>query len=763
MEAVRFSTKGISFLRPHEIDHVIEIRRIEVTIINVIQDCMYTVVSEISTNLDEKYLAIKATEIMSLCDDLSTRMGFEQLAENLSLTAALTRIRKMVLLLDAVLVSYVRSHGSGFDLSYFESELDLQGIPVGMDNFGFSFSWVRLACLDAFLDRRKVLVFHLFNEVNHRPGQDLDTGARILTTIQDLTDIWGPVYAVPSTDGLIKYYGLSKGAICPVKVSPGCATAGAVNCHYFSRASFFVRKTSKLLSRHEDPLLAEDDKLLIGGGLHENGYCGYSIKDFKQDWALDTSVLGTHESIWRMESRNLAIGVSKYFGITVSGSQKLVPRTTLKEHILDKWSTNPARSNPGIMNQYLCIEISHCTGYARRIPLKALMTMSSVVAFLDRQSPRWTSTPWGQSLRAALYSNDEDAIFQTWRDFSSDRAQIGELVCCLLELLDSTGRHDHNFDAALLYNDDESVVRIDRRGKDTNDWSMAIEDNHLTCAYAIINEQCLNCEVPNHSASVCHIRHAYTLLETEFAADAFANPGDSSDYTIRPNHRRLTLVDTGNADTAMIGFVTNVASIKRLPLNKPRDLIEICNPVDRWTRSVVFVRASKQSFHGKATPKHTTAQTLSNRPALQNERNPLQGIQPPAQANHCISGDAKASAQEDKFALPRNQLRGSESRRALPTKQSHSQEQIVKTNYPRVPGIKLSTSASTQHSKQQAHRKDSEEGKTLNHNVPMHTARLPRSNADTTDGDDLIPSDIYGQDMWICPQDNYLRLGDLRN
>ena len=205
-----------------------------------------------------------------------------------------------------------------------------------------------------------------------------------------------------------------------------------------------------------------------------------------------------------------------------------------------------------------------------------------------------------------------ETVYHLWKRIASDRTHIGELFCCLLELLDCTGWRDHNFDAALLYNDDESAVHVER-GEHSNDWSRTIQDNHLTCAYAIINEQCLNCDVPNHSASARHIQHAYTVLETEFAADTSTTSDDNYDYKIRPNDQRLRLVDSRCGDIAMLGYVTNSASnFRRTLSNKPRDLVEICNPVDRWTRSVAFVRASKRSFHGKETPKQSTLRSGLN-------------------------------------------------------------------------------------------------------------------------------------------------------
>ena len=165
------------------------------------------------------------------------------------------------------------------------------------------------------------------------------------------------------------------------------ARLALVQCHYYSRSSFFRRRASRLLSRDADLLLAEDDLLLIGGGLRENRDCKYTLSDLARDSSSDFMVLGTTKSVWKLDTRGIAVGVSKIFGITMSGSQKLIPQTTLKQHILDKWTANPSRANPGIFNQHIGVEVSHCTGNARRLSLRELMVSAPMAKVLERQTP----------------------------------------------------------------------------------------------------------------------------------------------------------------------------------------------------------------------------------------------------------------------------------------------------------------------------------------------------------------------------------------
>ena len=507
MMAFRFCTDSFNILTKHCCKGVVEVRRIDTRLVEDIQIGLETTVSLLLEDLtEESIFNLIGQFILSPCESLLSRLGCEVQAQKIGPRTGLGLLRKIALLLDLAMVSYVRSHGSGFHTSHPESEMNHVEVSEGEDLFAFRCSWTKLACLDAFLDGQQVLVLEIWtpdlNNSNINIGRAIyGRPTSILTTMRDLADIWGPIYTVPSASGLIKHYVVSKGVICRVNTKQQCAVPGAVQCHYYSRTSYFRKKASKLISREPEMLLAEDDVLLIGGGLRENFYCDYTISDFSRDFASDFTVLGTKESVWKMDSRSAAIGASKFLGITVSGSQKLIPQTTLKEHILDKWTASPLRANPGIFNQHLGVELSHCTGNARRVSIRELIRCDPMWKVMERQTPGWTLRPWGRSLKKVLFGKDNEAIFHVWKEFASDRAEIAGLLCCLLELLDNTGlAEEKKFHAAVLHANEEYTLPIDTI---INDWSITLRDTHMSAAYVMINEICLNCEVPDHSTSCC--------------------------------------------------------------------------------------------------------------------------------------------------------------------------------------------------------------------------------------------------------------------
>ena len=657
MKSRKFCTNTISILRQHEVNGVIEIKQLELLHIDRLKAAFEDTMSEMLIDLNEATVSDLLNRIHRSCKNLLDRVGSHGcLDKDLDAQAVLTLIRKVVSLLDAIVVSYVRSHS-----------LDPEGpnfgaleVSEGEDWFAFTTSWTKLACLDAFIDGRRVWVFSFLDkdtDVLNRPQSAAENGSYVLTRMQHLADIWGPVYTVPSTSGFIKQYGVSKGVICRTKNTSKSPIPGAVQCHYFPRMSFFRRKASNLLSGGEELLLAEDDLLLIGGGLRTNQDCIYTLSDFRNDYASDISPLGTKESVWKLDTRSLAVGLSKYIGVTVSGTQKLVPHTTLKQLILDKWSTLPSRANPGVLFQYLGVEISHCTGNARRVALRQLMTSSSVMSVLELQNPGWMDKPWGKAFNAALRSDEKDRMFLLWKERVSDRAEMAELFCCMLESLDGTGRDQNNFHAALLHDNEEEVANI----KPTiNDWSITLRDTHETGAYVIINDICLNCEVPDHSTSTCYVENARTVLETEFAAKRADECGESGGhYKLQPGGDLVKEVLCGSLDTTMVE-PTRPGLMMRLLCEKPQDFYELCRRTRPSTRNTVYLRASNTSFHGRDSPKLPRASKLRSTKTLleqQNGRPKSNGrsesnssLKPRATARHAQESKAKISSYFNTFS-----------------------------------------------------------------------------------------------------------------
>ncbi|KAL8670633.1 MAG: hypothetical protein Q9168_004844 [Polycauliona sp. 1 TL-2023] len=585
--------------------HIIEVRSISVATIYRFEQGLESAIDQIvETRLEPHSLIMNLTNLaMEPCQQLLEQIGYEvlqQVIEFLSYDEFLAAIRKTALVVDVALVSYVRSHASGFDGNYFSGDLDELQISDRQGRLAFRCFWAGLACLGPFLDGKKVWVFDFFDPQVHvlssRREQQEHGLVSLLARIEDLADIWGPVYTVPSSTGLVKYYGVSKGIICKVKPKTMGLIPAATPCHYYSGFSFHGKRTSRLLSRNKDLLLSKGELLLIGAGFRNNERCDYTTSAFTKEFASEMTVLGTKESVWKTDSRGITVGLSKYLGVTVSGTQKLIPQTTRKQQTLDRWTASPSRRNPKILNQYLGVEISHCTGNARRISLKEVMTSKLIAPILERQTPSWPQTPWGNALCSALTSTNTEDIATVWKDHAANRKDIADLVCCTLEVLDTTGWNEQEiFNSAILVDNEELAVSVSKK---LNSWVTALKDTHLSSAYVITSEVCIECEVPDRSISTCGNSQAFTVLKTQLATAGLTAAG-KVEYLLKPSGERFRQQNCGDSDACLL-----IPSSRTFPMRsfhtKSYECSELlnCSTPDN-SSTTAYLRASTWSHRGR--------------------------------------------------------------------------------------------------------------------------------------------------------------------
>lgn len=597
LQKSKFCTSFFSLLRLHEETDVAEIVRLRASQIEDIKLGMEAAIKHVLDSIEEGgFEAVLRQHVEIPCTVLLEDAGVITAGSRPRISRCiLTLCHMTAVLLDLALVSYVGSHGLPFCAEFLHQQgemVEVQG--KSEDDFSFRCSMQPLSCLHGFLDEGTAWVFQFSpgRQIPSRTGSPAKLS--ILARMEDFADIWGPVWTIPAELGLIKRYNVSKGVIC--RVGDRKNVYNAVQCHWYSWASFHRRRTSKILTQSEDLLLADDDLLLIGAVLRQNRRCHYTLDDYEAEYGNSMGTLGTTPSYWKADIRGLSLSLVKVFGVTVSGSQKLIPQTTLKQHILDKWTNNATRANPGLLNKNLGVEISNCTGNARRISLKSMLLLRAVSPLVERQIPQWTRSPWGSSFLAALgNTRDPEAIYDVWRKFPDSRTQMAELVCCVLDVLNTTGRKESEFFAGFLHNGQESSVLLDYK---RNHWAMLLEDSHLSGVYAVINEVCLECRLPNHSAMTCACSDVYTVLQTKIRFDS--DPGYYRG-NISLHGKTYERADAGSDQILLFEPKSSIFSIPstRSAVNAR----EVLNQSDFHHCLDIYVRASSKSYRGRDVPR----------------------------------------------------------------------------------------------------------------------------------------------------------------
>ncbi|KAI1840949.1 hypothetical protein JX266_012885 [Neoarthrinium moseri] len=524
--------------------------------------------------------------------------------------------RVMAYLLDLGLVCYVGSHAARFDSEYFTKETP-EFVVSKRAGLGFSCSLRQLACLNGFLDAKAVWAFDVHvraDQAAKNPNRESNK-LSILTTIDALADIWGPVYAEVAHSGspagqptLVKKYNVSKGCIRRVPDRASSPNAGIFKCHWYSWAEEQRRRLARFfvepITGSQDLTMSLDDKLLIGTEMTTNPACTFTLQEYEMNFGDLLTELGPKPSTWKFDgiAMSLQLAAPKVVAIQIQGQTKRIPEVSVKEHTWQRWNSNPERANPGVLNNYYGVEISHCTGNARRVPLKQILLMEPIQELLQRQIPGWESTQWGIDFVKALQVESNDAIFNFWTRHVAERPLVGQLVSSVLNVLDNTGSNDVGLKAAVLHQNSESIIHIKAR---SNDWVRLLKDSYLTATYAIVNRVCLEFRRPDHTTSICTDEERYSVLQTGAGLQRDGSVG--TQFKFMPLGLRFKAVDTDLAASQPPYLLAAEPSRAAALLNsfqawyRYTQVKELVNQNSHSTRlnKMVVLRASQKSFGGQ--------------------------------------------------------------------------------------------------------------------------------------------------------------------
>lgn len=609
---------GSSFnvLANHSSTEVAELVRIEVSEVEAIMQGILSILEQLWTDNESCSADIPALIrgfVLALCEGLVLRLNPSLVGHDSDMMPMLDIIRMVAVVLDLGLLSYVGSHGIRFDRDYLRTEKPSFEILWMNSILSCSCSLTRLACLRGFLDGRAVWVIRLqlqgsaVKPPGHQP-------ASILTTIQEFADIWGPVYAIPDSvhPGKIQQYNVSKGIIrTDGKRSP---LRNAVKCHWYNERSWKLswQRMGRRIRHQPESLLSPDDLLLIGDIMIEKEQCTYTLDEFEESYGNMLTELGTRESEWRWDTRGASIGIGGSLRISVFGTQRRIPDTPQKQMIIDKWKSAPEQRNPHMLGLQLGVEVSHCTGNARRLAVKDLFRLQPVARRLEQQFPAWSLTDWGVHFQAAIEHAEDDnaAILQVWRTFAAYRSKIAAMVTYILDLLSPTGLDDSCFKVAFLNHGCEAMLSL---SVEKNTWARLLKDTRNSSAFALVTDRCLECRLPNHIAPYCCRASGpqsgtFTVLQSRILAPA--NSLGRNRFVIMPVGERFRRVELGSdaallfmPETNLRGMISTVTSLRDTIV----EVVESSDPMRRWgVAKTIYIRASVASSGGMASNRNIT-------------------------------------------------------------------------------------------------------------------------------------------------------------
>ncbi|KAJ9662591.1 hypothetical protein H2198_001263 [Neophaeococcomyces mojaviensis] len=334
----------------------------------------------------------------------------------------------------------------------------------------------KLACLGSMIGD-KVFAFSL-----HLPRfeeeSDTEEACWISGTCEDIVDTWGPgsIIAEPTTEPGQKIYGLRIGGdiIAPSRTP--------------ERVSLFHWSPNLLSFSLGGETFGYRQKIIIGA-VKINTKCPLDEEESRRLSAASLSPCGTEPSMWVLDEKQALLQGGQYVQLSVGNVYHKIPKRTLKSWLLDNWAS---LEDLRIFNYFFGVQVSLCTGVARRVPLRALIE-EPLLQFVD--SLRISGWP---ALRrdAKVAFAAETAQFNAWLDSLSDTEHHTLQAVCgkLLELLKDTGFDRKGCTMRILWPAKANPYLCVRAVPDRGAWTPILKDSEWCATFAVATCLCLETE-----------------------------------------------------------------------------------------------------------------------------------------------------------------------------------------------------------------------------------------------------------------------------
>jgi hypothetical protein len=471
------------------------------SILEDVQEILLYIVSSLSLNIpfDSNHFGTRNQKWQAICHLLSSVLSVLHLA----------------------LMSFIRSH------------IDIIGdTPTGVissalqiETLGGSIVMAPrcLECLDGFL-KQPVWAFSYAAESSN---SDLGSDRYYLSTsIQDFAELWGPLKAEYSgkSFGFIRFIEVRGGSIFRLSESdsPVSLRQDETLCHWISWLQVENPVTAS------EPMLIDTTKHLLIGTLRTKVYenptpdkepgpkllfslysckCGGGPGGYSSNYGAFE--LKTRPSSYKLDAKSVQLSGGKYLTANIGYTYKLDVGKTLKDVLLENWIGSPTTlsshiSNPNYLDYLVILEISSCSGNARRISLWTLLKQPPLHLYL-RHNMSFES--WEKLEGLVLYHSSTEHIATEWWNLSSTEVDtLTTVFRYLLEILRSIGVSENRLLQAW---DITSVNRIDGR-KIHPSWASMVADDMACATFAIITPTCMRYVSPRRD-----IQRTDTVLHTK--------------------------------------------------------------------------------------------------------------------------------------------------------------------------------------------------------------------------------------------------------
>ncbi|KAJ5287956.1 hypothetical protein N7478_003642 [Penicillium angulare] len=397
----------------------------------------------------------------------------------------------MTTILSIGLVSFSGSHVCRFDENLWNSKMDK--ISVG---YGYSFTPRPLACLKNFIGGP---IWILGADEPNADSREM----KISLTVEDLQELWGPIEIVGGAPGLSPILRTETGYIIPLRrQDQSDPSLREIECHWQKHIPDYI------INLQERPiLLNSSSQILIGTdslnptGLTLNLNCSLEIKKLQSRIISQLKYYDTHKAHNTFDGIDLQAtgGFNFSFGPVIKFKRN--PMRKWKTTIIYECKSQKIKLKP-LLNLYVGLEVSACTGNAQRVTLWDALRLSHTKARPNH----------GTSLCRHRVA-DPECIKKCWTRCHSDddidssvsiptigpisTEKIRSLIFDSIIALEHTGiDHENNLQAYWPFCDQPRTRSIKATPSilgvgTSNNWFRIIKDTHSVATFPVISQRCL--------------------------------------------------------------------------------------------------------------------------------------------------------------------------------------------------------------------------------------------------------------------------------
>ena len=306
-------------------------------------------------------------------------------------------------------------------------------------------------------------------------------GKIIIGVLEDLIDTWGPglVYSEPGAP-----YGenvhsvmIGGGMIFPVEG--------------FFNDKYPLYHWSQKHDPSKNSKTCKLDEHIAIGAVQIHLSCPLDPERCRYVSAPYFNNLGTEADYWAVTERQLMLQGAQYVGVQVGNVYSKVKGRSLKRLLLDNWRIMP---DFRILEQPWGLQVSLCTGLARRVPLTHLI-QEPMFAYIDGLK----LAHWGKIKDEVRLAFNGTTDYTTWMSGlqGEERDCLIKVISFFLEVLKDTGVDREGKQLSILWPHETRLSHaITLQIGKCNLWARLLKDSPSCATFAVVTSTCL--EAPGH-------------------------------------------------------------------------------------------------------------------------------------------------------------------------------------------------------------------------------------------------------------------------